>query len=80
MESSLSLIVQSHLKEGHVTAELKLPERMPSKAQLRLRLPDGYRISGAEAHGRQLNVENGETIDLAPLRGDVTLKATVAKG
>jgi hypothetical protein len=76
----VSLVVQSHLKEGHVTAELKLPQRMPSKAHLRLRLPDGYRVSGAEANGQKLDIENGETINLAALQGDVTLRVTVTKG
>ena len=76
----VSLVVQSHLKEGHVAAELKLPQHMPSKAHLRLRLPDGYRVSGAEANGQKLDVENGETINLASLQGDVTLRVTVTKG
>jgi hypothetical protein len=53
---------------------------MPSKAHLRLRLPDGYRVSGAEANEQRLDVENGETINIAPLHGDVTLRATVTKG
>jgi hypothetical protein len=74
------MVVQSRLKEGHVTAELKLPQRMPSRAHLRLRLPDGYRVSGAEANGQKLDIENGETINLAALQGDVTLRVRVTKG
>lgn len=75
----VSFTVRSQLKDGRVTAELKLPERTPSKSFLRLRLPDGWRVSGAEANGIKLEVENGETINLAPVRGDVKLRATVKK-
>ncbi len=56
-----------------------LPERTPARTLLRLRLPDGWRVSGAEANGMKLDVENGETIILAPVRGDVKLRATVSK-
>lgn len=75
----VSVHVESRLKDGEVTAELKLPERTPAKTFLRLRLPDGWRVSGAEANGQRLDVENGETINLAAVRGDVKLRATVEK-
>ncbi|MGB7160289.1 MAG: hypothetical protein WBD40_19635 [Tepidisphaeraceae bacterium] len=80
MFGDVSMVVRSRLKAGEVTADLKLPERNPSKTLLRLRLPDGWRVTGAEASGLELEVTDGETITLAPVRGDVKLRATVAKG
>jgi hypothetical protein len=78
---AVSASVQSHLKEGYVAVGLKMPKRAPSKSRLRLRLPEGYRISGAEAGGQKLEVDaNGETINLAPLRGDVKFRVNVTKG
>ncbi len=79
MFGEVSAIVQSNLAQGAVTAELKLPERRPTRTLLRLRLPDGWRVSGAEANGQKLNVENGETIDVSALRGDVKVRAAVEK-
>jgi hypothetical protein len=76
----VSVSVQSRLKAGEVTAELKLPQRTPAKTLLRLRLPEGWRVGGAEANGVKLEVQKGETINLAPVRGDVKLRATVTKG
>ena len=76
----VSAIVTSRLNNGEVTAALKLPDKGAAKRLLRLRLPEGWRVSGAEANGQKLEVENGETIDLTPVRGEVKLKATVAKG
>ncbi|MDQ3439639.1 MAG: hypothetical protein M3478_04755, partial [Planctomycetota bacterium] len=75
----VSVHVQSSLKNGEVTADLKLPERMPAKTFIRLRMPTGWRVNSAEANGQKLQVENGETINLASVRGDVKLRAIVAK-
>jgi len=78
MFGDVSMVVRSRLSAGEVTADLKLPERTPSKALIRLRLPDGWRIWQVEANGRALPVAaDQETIDLAPLRGEVKLRATV---
>jgi hypothetical protein len=79
MFGETSLTVRSRLKDGEVIADLKLPNRAPSKTLLRLRLPMGWRITGARADGQSLTVD-GETIDLTPFRGDVTVRATVARG
>jgi len=76
----VSVTVRSHLKDGHVMAELKLPEKMPSKTLLRLRLPEGWRVSSAESGRLKLEVDkDGETINLAPLRGTAKVRATVTK-
>jgi hypothetical protein len=75
----VSIYVRSSLKDGAVTADLKLPERTPSRTLLRLRLPEGWRVSSAEANGVKLEIDNGETINLAPVRGDVKLRATVTR-
>ena len=74
----VSAHVRSRLNAGEVTADLKLPERTPARTFLRLRLPDGWRVASAEANGHKLDV-NGETISLAPVRGQVKLRATVSK-
>jgi len=80
MFGEVSAVVTSNVSAGDVTADLKLPAKGPTKTLLRLRLPEGWRVSGAEANGEKLNVENGETIDVSALRGDVKLRATVTKG
>ena len=79
MFGEVSAVVTSNLSSGEVTADLKLPAKGPTKTLLRLRLPEGHRVSGAEANGQKLNVENGETIDVSASRGDVTLRARVSK-
>ena len=76
----VSATVRSHLKVGYVMADLKLPEKTPSKTLLRLRLPEGWRVSGAESGGAKLEVQNGDTINLATLRGAAKVRATVTKG
>jgi hypothetical protein len=79
MFGELSLSVRSRIKQGEVLAELKLPQRtVPSKALLRLRLPEGWKLIGAAADGKKLDV-NGETIDISPLRGDIVVRASVAR-
>jgi hypothetical protein len=68
----VSFRVKSDLKNGRVTAELDLPSRAPSHAMLRLRLPQGKKISSA-------NVPIGEsgTVDLSGKRGHVSIVAEI---
>jgi hypothetical protein len=80
MFGETSLTVRSRLKDGEVIADLKLPNRTaPSNTLLRLRLPDGWHITSASTSDQSLSVDR-ETIDVSQLRGDVTVRATVARG
>ena len=45
---------------------------------LRLRLPDGMKIASASEGGQELDVQ-GDTIDLTPLSGQVSVQARVVK-
>jgi hypothetical protein len=76
----VSYTIESAAADGHVDADLKLPDRNPpAKVLLRLRLPDGATIASAKAGDKSLNVEKGETIDLSGLKGTVRVRAQVAK-
>ena len=75
----MSFTIRSNLKDGTVTADLKLPERnQPERTLLRLRLPDGWKTDSADAGGQALKPD-GETIDISALRGRVTVTAKVSK-
>jgi hypothetical protein len=63
----VSFTVDSHLADGRVDATVTLPPRPPRDVRLRLRVPDGWRITGATSSGRALPVR-GETIDLSDAR------------
>ena len=64
---------------GQVTADVDLPNRNPpEKVLLRFRLPDNAKIASASAGDQQLNVTDGQTIDLSKLKGHVTVVAKVS--
>ena len=79
----VSYTIRSTLNDGAVFANVSLPERgEPSKTLLRLRLPAGWRIAGASlgGGGREVLVaDDGETLDLTGLRGDVRVIAHVER-
>jgi hypothetical protein len=79
----VSYVIESALKDGHVDAEVTIPDRNPpQKVLLRLRLPDGAKVASATANGNKANVEQsekGETIDLSGLKGKVRVHAQVGK-
>lgn len=76
----VSYTVASAVNEGRVDAEVALPERQaPEKVMLRLRLPGGMTVESAEANGKDVGVERGETIDLSGLTGTVKVVAKIAK-
>lgn len=75
----VSLTAKSQLKEGRVVVDVELPKGGADKKLVRLRLPDGYHVTSAEAAGKMLPVEKGETIDISTLRGKVTVTAKVAR-
>jgi hypothetical protein len=76
----LSFHVRSELRDGRVVAEVWLPEHKRATTQLRLRLPTGRKVESASAAGQRLDIaSDGETIDLTPLHGHVTVTAGIRK-
>jgi hypothetical protein len=71
----VSIHVQSQLAQGLVSAELELPQRnLPRQTLLRLRVPDGWRVTSAKAGGQQFKVDDQGTVDISVLRGRATLE------
>jgi hypothetical protein len=79
MFGTVSFRIESQLNSGGVSATVQVPQRTPGKTLLRLRLPDNRKITSASADGKQLNITNGETIDLTGLKGTVNVQAKVTK-
>ncbi len=76
----VSVRVQSYLNRGEVVASVKLPERnTPAKTLLRIRLPDGWTITGAQVGAVELKVDDLGTLDLSKLKGTVRIRLTVSK-
>jgi hypothetical protein len=68
----VSFHIKSELAHNRVTAEIDLPPRDLKQTLLRLRLPDGRRISSAN-----VPLIDGETLDLSEKRGHVHVEADV---
>jgi hypothetical protein len=79
----VSYVIESALNDGRVEADVTLPQRTPvAKTLLRLRLPGGRTIESATANGKPVQIEKseqGETLDLSGLSGQITIRATVAR-
>jgi hypothetical protein len=65
----VSLVAHSELSSGKVNVDLTPPSRLAKSVQLRLRLPDGWKVTRASAGGKELNVRADSTVDL-PVRHD----------
>ena len=75
----VSVLVESELNKGRVTAHVDLPSRSaPTRTLLRLRLPDGFHLQSARAGERALALE-GETIDLTGLQGKISVSAAAQR-
>ncbi|MBI5692336.1 MAG: hypothetical protein HZC55_19820 [Verrucomicrobia bacterium] len=75
----VSVRVQSRLAAGEVLAEVDLPTRHPaSRTLLRVRVPEGWRITGAAAGGRTLTPDAHGTVDLSSWRGRLAVRFAVA--
>jgi hypothetical protein len=79
MFGEVSLAARSELKAGRVTVQVGMPDRVPGRTLLRLRLPGGARIASATANGRTVKVDGGETLDLSGLTGTVDVEARVRR-
>ena len=75
----VSFTVDSQIAKGGVSATVTVPERTPGKLLLRFRLPDNRKVTSATADGKELNISNGNTIDLTGLKGTVNVQARVGK-
>jgi len=71
----VSVRVQSKLAQGELIGDLDLPIRnTPKQTLLRLRLPDGWRLTSAKAADQTLPVDARGTADLSALKGKATLR------
>ncbi len=71
----VSILAQSKLSEGKVTVEVELPTRNTARQTLlRIRVPDGWRVTGANAGNEELKVDRQGTADISRLRGKVMLE------
>ncbi|WNR46834.1 hypothetical protein [Paenibacillus roseipurpureus] len=75
----VSYTIRSEIKHKQVNADLQLPDRLPiNSLQLRLRVPEGNRLTGVEVNGKPyLQFDpNTETIDLTGITGKLAIHAT----
>src|ERR1017187_7050016 len=71
----VSLRVQSRLAHGELLADLDLPGRnAPKQTLLRLRLPDGWRLTSAKAGDQSLQLDDRGTADISSLKGKATIR------
>jgi hypothetical protein len=75
----VSVKVQSRLSSGEVVADIEAPPRATEKTLLRIRVPEGWRVTGAESGTRQLAADAQGTIDISGLSGKFTVRCRVAR-
>ena len=76
----VSLLVRSKLNSGEVIADVDLPQRQtPKHTLLRIRVPDGWRVTSAEAGSERLSADANGTVDISSLKGKVPLHFHVEK-
>jgi hypothetical protein len=74
----VSFAIESKLKRGEVTAKLDLPTRNePRRALLRIRVPDGWRVTTAKTGSNALAVDSRGTTDISGLKGKVAIRFLV---
>ncbi len=76
----VSVLVQSKLADGEVVADLDLPQRQnPEHMLLRIRVPDGWQVTSAQAGLLKLSPDSKGTVDVSALKGKATIHFQVAK-
>jgi hypothetical protein len=71
----VSVRVQSRLSQGELIADLDLPTRnTPKQTLLRLRLPDGWRLTSAKAGDQPLKLDDRGTADITSLKAKATIR------
>ncbi len=76
----VSLEIESKLRHGEVIANLDLPARDPARQIfLRVRVPDGWNVTGAKAGNRALHAGPAGTLDISSLKGKATVHVQVRR-
>jgi hypothetical protein len=76
----VSVRVQSRLSAGEVIAEVEAPRRQsPKRTLLRIRVPDGWRVTGTDTASKELRADAKGTVDISDLRGKYTIRFRVEK-
>jgi hypothetical protein len=76
----VSVTVESRLAAGEVIARVRLPDRdTPRRTQLRIRAPDGWKVTSAAGAQGPLSVDPRGTADLTELRGEQVLRFRVGR-
>jgi hypothetical protein len=76
----VSIRAESRLSAGQIRVSADLPARNPAKKTLlRARVPNGWRITGAEIDKKQVAVDDRGTVDLGSLTGKVFVDFSVAR-
>jgi streptogramin lyase len=61
-----------------MVADLDMPARnTPKQTLLRLRLPDGWRLTSAKADNQALKVDDRGTVDISSFKGKATIRFQV---
>ena len=72
----VSYVIESTLSKGTIHGDVTLPDRTPpKKVLLRLRLPAGHVLKSARVNGHDVNLVDGQTIDLSGMTGKVSIEA-----
>jgi len=76
----VSITAQSKLSQGEIIAEIDLPRRnKPRQTLFRVRVPDGWRVTSAEAETQRLPVDERGTVDISAWKGKVSIRFKVTK-
>jgi hypothetical protein len=71
----VSVRVQSKLAQGELVADLDLPTRnTPKQTLLRVRVPEGWRVTSAKGADQSLHVDNRGTVDVSSLKGKSSVR------
>ncbi len=75
----VSVVMNSHLKQGEVVAEVSAPERAPGKMLIRARVPDGWKVVSAVCGGKKLAVDKTGAADITGMSGKFSVRFMVGK-
>ena len=76
----VSIVMTSRLAQGALEAEVSLPARnRPGRTLLRARVPEGWRVRGANVGAEALSVDERGTVDLTRYEGRVTVRFAVER-
>ncbi|HZZ42820.1 MAG TPA: hypothetical protein VFE58_07770 [Tepidisphaeraceae bacterium] len=74
----VSISARSELSKGRVTVEITPPARQAKRMQLRMRLPAGWKVTGADIDGDALKIDDRATVDLPAGQKKTTIHFTAA--